>query len=69
MNIVTVDAAFVTAKLNSLPPHSRLRSGYCDLMRHIQRKQIEADVARMRESDGDTAMLADALSEALAEGV
>lgn len=40
MTVVTIDAAFVMAKLNSLPPHSRLRSGYVDILREIRRQEL-----------------------------
>lgn len=73
----------VLDRLNGLEPHSRKRAGYVDLLRYLntkemreaiairdyKRAQIEAEIARMREADGFTVMLADALSEAFAEGV
>jgi len=66
-NVVTINADYIMSRLNTLPPSSRRRAGYVDLLRHIKRAQIEADVARMREADGFTAMLADALEMELAE--
>lgn len=43
MNIVTLDSARIIARLNSLPPHSRLRPGYVDMMRQIRREELAND--------------------------
>lgn len=67
MSIILIDADFIVSRLNALPPHSRLRSGYCDLLREIRRREIEADVTELRQSDALGEMLADALEMALAE--
>ena len=42
MNIVTLDSAFILNRLNALPPHSRLRSGYCDILREIRKRELIA---------------------------
>lgn len=43
MTIVTITPAFIIDKLQTLPPHSRLRAGYVDMMRHLRREQLLQD--------------------------
>jgi hypothetical protein len=39
MNVISLESRIVD-RLNRLPPHSRLRPGYVDLMRQIKREQL-----------------------------
>lgn len=57
--IVTLDSARIIARLNSLPPNSRLRPGYLDMMRQIRKEELA--------NDHITAMLSEALELAFAE--
>lgn len=57
--IVTLDSARIIARLNSLPPNSRLRPGYVDMMRQIRREELA--------NDHMTEMLAKALELAFEE--
>lgn len=51
MNTVTLDSAYIVRRLNELPPHSRLRSGYCDALRFLRRQELEADARLTRALD------------------
>lgn len=39
MTVISLEHSIVD-RLNRLPPHSRLRPGYVDLMRQIKREQL-----------------------------
>lgn len=67
MTVIAIDTDFIVSRLNDLPPHSRLRAGYCDMLRHVKRAQIEADVETLRQSDEIGNMLASALELALSD--
>lgn len=43
MTVIVIDRAFVIDKLNALPVHSRRRAGYCDILKHFNRFELEAD--------------------------
>lgn len=34
---------FATKRLNELPPHSRYRAGYCDLLRHLTAEELRME--------------------------
>lgn len=57
MTVVPLTSDFVIDRLNALPPHSRLRAGYCDLLREIRTFELKQD-ALSRECE-------EALEEAL----
>lgn len=57
MNIVTIDEPFIVHQLNVLPPHSRKRAGYCDMLRHIRRQQLEQErLGKVLESELEKAL-------------
>lgn len=56
MTVIALEERIVS-RLNSLPPHSRLRPGYIDIMRQIKKEQLSQDPM--------TAMLTEALRLAL----
>jgi hypothetical protein len=39
-NVITIDSRFLVDRLNSLPPASRKRAGYCDLIREVRRMEL-----------------------------
>lgn len=43
MTVIYIDRAFVLDKLNALPVHSRRRAGYCDILKHFNRLELESD--------------------------
>lgn len=43
MTVIVIDRAFVLDKLNVLPVHSRRRAGYCDILKHFNRLELESD--------------------------
>lgn len=43
MTVFHITPEYIVSRLNALPPHSRLRPGYCDLMRAIRRDELLLD--------------------------
>lgn len=60
MTIITLDRAYIVDRLNSLPPHSRQRSGLVSVMREITRRELEEErIGRELESALSEALSAD----------
>lgn len=60
MTVIALDRQFLTDYLNSLKPHSRYRAGVVDLLKRVNRMELEEQKVR-RE-------LVKALEEAFAGG-
>lgn len=43
MTVLTLSSDFLIERLNQLPPHSRMRAGYCDMLREIRKRELEEE--------------------------
>lgn len=41
MTVIALTSDFITDRLNKLPPASRKRAGYCDLLKELRRRELE----------------------------